>query len=126
MQWFPRRILRNVACVSIIGLLLASCSSSTAQLTKSERLQRENSACKQIGTPPKLSKGNPSKATIVFVRASLISALDTSDNASLKKIGRDLTAATKEESKSGSGAPVVRVLDRGVAACHHLGLSTTS
>jgi hypothetical protein len=106
-------------------LLLASCSASVAQLTKAQRLQREEVACRSIGTPPKIPKTNPSKFFAVSVKVSLITALERSDNASLENVANEVLTAARRETKTGNGESMVRALNKGVAACHKIGLSTT-
>lgn len=105
--------------------MLAGCTSSVAKPTQSQRLLLEEGACKLIGTPPKLPTPSPARFFAVGVKASLIAALSNSDNAQLQDVGRALSVATRNESRSGNGAPVVRALEKGAEVCRSLGLSTT-
>lgn len=125
MKNFPgRAILRRCALVGGVGLLLASCSADAAGQTKSHGAQLEAAACKLIGTPPKLPKGHGATFAIL-VKGSLISALAKSGDASLEGVAQDLRSAITKESKTGNSTATVRALNRGVRACHNLGLSTT-
>lgn len=105
--------------------MLAGCISGVARPTQNQRLLQESDACKLIGTPPKLPTPNRARFFVVGVKASLIAALSKSDNAQLQDVGGELSAATRNESRSGNGAPVVRALDKGVEVCRRLGFSTT-
>jgi hypothetical protein len=105
--------------------MLSSCASNAAQSTQSQRLHREAAACELIGTPPIMPTSTPDSFTAVSVKASLISALAKSDDTSLKNVAQDLLSAARHETQTGSGAAMVRALNRGAAVCHRLGLSTT-
>jgi hypothetical protein len=120
------RMLRRLVCLGGVALFLASCSPSATQITQSQRLQREKTACHLIGAPPKLPKPTHGTFFVMAVKTSLISVLGNSDNFRLEAVGHNLETAGTEESKSGSAAGMVRALDKGVAVCRHLGLSTTS
>jgi pectin methylesterase-like acyl-CoA thioesterase len=112
------RLLRFL-CIAGIGISLAGCSTPQSQL-----LQREQTACKLIGTPPKLPTPNAAKFVAISVKASLVSSLEKSKNVALETVAHELNSAALEESQTGNGIGMVRALDNGVAVCHRLGLST--
>jgi len=87
-------------------------------------LQREQAACKLIGTPPKLPTPNPAKFMAISVKASVISALAKSNDVALEDVAQELKSAAREESQTGNGIGMVRALDKGVVVCHRLGLRT--
>jgi hypothetical protein len=81
--------------------------------------------CELIGTPIKLPKSTPDTFFAISVKASLIAALASSDDASLEDVAQDLSAAARKEQGTGNGAAMVRALNDGAAVCRRLGLSTT-
>jgi len=119
-----RAKLQRFLCIAAIGVLLAGCSANVPQSQKGQRLQREQAACKLIGTPPKLPTPNPAKFLAISVKASLISALAKSDDVALEDVAQELRSAAREESQTGNGIGIVRALDHGMAVCQRLGLST--
>jgi hypothetical protein len=92
---------------------------------KSQHLQREAAACRLLGTPPRLpSKPTPDQFFAIAVQGSLISALAQSGNSSLERVARNLRAAARKETHTGSPVAMVRALTEGAVTCHRLGLST--
>src|ERR1039457_6144261 len=98
-----RRMLRCFVCLGVFGLLLASCSTNASLSMKSQHLQREAAACRLLGTPPRLpSKPTPDQFFAIAVQGSLISALAQSGNSSLERVARNLRAAARKETHTGS------------------------
>ena len=118
-------MLRCFVCLGVFGLLLASCSTNASLSMKSQHLQREAAACRLLGTPPRLpSKPTPDQFFAIAVQGSLISALAQSGNSSLERVSRNLRAAARKETHTGSPVAMVRALTKGAVTCHRLGLST--
>jgi hypothetical protein len=107
-------------CTVTCGISLATCSSvAWAQATPGHRLQLEATACKLISFIP---EPGPGAWEAVAVQKSTLAALAKTGNKSLESVVRAYDEAALAENNKA----MIRALDNGVKACHHLGLQTAT
>jgi hypothetical protein len=109
-------------CTATFGLALSSCSTNVSSQQRGDK-KLEVAVCKLISTPQATFTGTGTFIAL-SVKGSLLSALTRTDNSSLQRVAKDLIAAAKTETRTGSVTPIMIALGRGVMACHRLGLRT--
>jgi hypothetical protein len=117
-----RSVVEILICVAVFGLALSSCSTNVLSQQQGDK-KLEVAVCKLISRPQATFTGTGTFIAL-SVKGSLLSALTRTDNPSLERVAKELIAAAKTETRTGSVTPMMIALGRGVMACHRLGLRT--
>ncbi len=111
---------RALTCITMSGLLLATCSSvAWAQSTTKNQLQLEKAACKLINFTP---EPGPGAFEAIAIQKSTLTALKRTGNKSLESVVRAFDKAALAQNNEA----MIRAINNGVTVCHRLGLRTAS